>query len=212
MAQAKRLFLLAVSAVLLAGCESSGPTQTTEVSRVLKAPSIATAPFKNIVVVGAAPSRQTMRDLEEGFIRELRRRDVEAHSFVRESDAKEPSEAAIMALVEKVSADAVLVISGVVGDAALTRHSETVAADIQPQVRGQTLINFFRFDYKEIQRSSYADFTVNAMLVSDLYEAATKQRVYSVESNTMHGGTGFNIIIAEADAVVSRMRKDRLIR
>ena len=153
-----------------------------------------------------------MRRIEEGFIRELRTKNVEAHSFVRESDAKEPSQEAIMALAQKTSAQAVLVVSGVLEGASLTNRSETVAADVQPQVRGKTLLNYFRYDYKEIKRSSYSDFTVSVMLVSDLYEVATNQRVYSVESNTTHGKTGYDIIIAEAKSVVARMQKDRIIR
>ena len=207
-----RSFLLLPAALALVGCANSGPPQVTEVDRVLKARSIEGAPFSKIVVVGAAPSRETMRRLEEGFRRELGKRKVEAHSFVRKSPAKEPSEAAIMALVEETGADAVLVVSGVIGGAALTSHSETVAADVQPMVRGQTLVNFFRYDYKEIQRTSYNDFTVSVQLVTDVYEVGSNQRVYSVESNTAHGKTGFDIIIAEAETVVARMHKDRIIR
>lgn len=207
-----RISLLLVTSALLAACQNSGPPQTTEVDRVLKARSIPDAPFSRVVVVGAAPSRETMRKIEEGFIRELNKRKIEAHSFVRESEAKQPSEAAIMALVEKTSAQAVLVVSGVIGGAALTSHSETVAADVQAQVRGQTLVNFFRYNYKEIQRTTYNDFTVSVRLVSDVYEVGTNQRVYSVESNTANGKTAFDIIIAEAATVVERMRKDRIIR
>jgi hypothetical protein len=212
MARSLRIAVLLAAFVVVSGCESTGPAQSTEVSRVLKARSIPSAPFSNIIVVGAAPSRETMRNIEEGFVRELRRHKIEAHSFVRESEAREPSEAAIIALVEKTSADAVLIVSGVLEGAELTSKSETVAADVQAQVRGQTLLNFFRYDYKEIQRSSYSDFTVNVDIVSDLYETSTRQRVYSVESNTAHGGTGYQIIVAEAEAVVARMRRDRIVR
>lgn len=205
------LYLLAMVAAV-SGCVNSGPPQTTEVDRVLKAKSIANAPFSNIVVVGAAPSRETMRRIEEGFTRELAKRKVTAHSFVRKSPAKEPSEAAIMALVKETGADAVLVVSGVIGGPSASQQSETVAADVQLQVRGKTLVNFFRFDYKDIQRTTWNDFTLNVQLVSDLYEVDSNQRVYSVESNTMHGRTGFDIIIAEAETVVARMHKDRIIR
>ena len=207
-----RSFLLFALAAMLSACANTGPPQVTEVDRVLKAPSIEGAPFSSVVVVGAAPSRETMRRLEEGFLRELGKRKVEAHSFVRKSAAKEPSEAAIMALVKETGAEAVLVVSGVIGGAALTSHSETVAADVQRQVRGQTLVNFFRYDYKEIQRTSYNHFTLSVQLVTDVYEVGSNQRVYSVESNTANGKTGFDIIIAEAETVVARMHKDRIIR
>ncbi len=205
------LFLAAIAAVA-AGCANSGPPQTTEVNRVLKARSIDGAPFSNVVVVGAAPSRETMRRIEEGFVRELGKRNIQAHSFVRESEAKQPGEAAIMALAEETGAEAVLIVSGVIGGAALTQHSETVAADVQPRVRGKTLVNFFRYDYREIQRTTYNDLTVDVRLVTDVYEVVSNQRVYSVESNTANGRTAFDIIIAEAETVVERMRKDRIIR
>jgi hypothetical protein len=207
-----RLFYLIATVIAVSGCVNSGPPQTTEVDRVLKAASIENAPFSNIVVVGAAPSRETMRRIEVGFTQELAKRKIDAHSFVRNSPAKEPSEEAIMALVKETNADAILVVSGVIGGPSMARQTETVAADVQRQVRGQTLVNFFRYDYKDIQRTTWNDFTLNVQLVSDLYEVTSNQRVYSVESNTSHGKTGFDIIIAEAETVVARMHKDRVIR
>jgi hypothetical protein len=200
------------SVFVLAACESRGPVQTTEVNRVLKAPNIESLPFDTILVVGAAPSRETMRRIEVGFMQELEKHKVRAYSFVRDSEALEPSEEAIMALVEETGADAILIVSGQLGGSALTQQNETIAADVQVQVRGQDLFNFFRYDYVDIKRATYSDFTTNVEIVSDLYETSSKERIYSVESNTEHGGTGYQIIVAEAKIVVDRMKKDRIIR
>lgn len=212
MSKTSRIVFLVLLASILGACESSGPRQSTAVNRVLMAPQISTAPFSNVLIVGAAPTRETARNIEEGLTQELSRRNVESHSFVRESDAKEPSEEAIMALVDDKNIDAVLVVSAMLEGAELTSRSEQGDANVQSQVRGGGLVDFFRYDYKEVTRASYSDYTVNVVLVSDLYEVATKDRVYSVESSTAHGQTSYEIIIAEARAIVDRMKQDRLLR
>ena len=43
-------------------------------------------------------------------------------------------------------------------------------------------------------------------------DVESMKRVYSVESSTAHGATNYEIIMAESRAIVSRLKKDRLIR
>ena len=123
MSKTSRIVFLVLLASILGACESTGPRHSTAVNRVLMAPQISTAPFSNVLIVGAAPTRETARNIEEGLTQELSRRNIESHSFVRESDAKEPSEEAIMALVDDKNIDAVLVVSAMLEGAELTSRS-----------------------------------------------------------------------------------------
>jgi len=199
--------------LLIAACQSSGPTQTTSVNRVLRATDIANSPYTNILVVGAVPSRDTARNIELGITGELKAANVEAHSFVRESSSTEPTEAAIQQFIDDVGIDAVIVVSANLTGAALTTRDEQV--DIQAVTQGGSLLGFFRSDYKDVTRPNQAetsDYTINVALVTDFYDVKSDKRVYTIETSTMHGQTRYQVIIAESKVIVGRLKADGLIR
>lgn len=205
----KKLALSIVAMAALIGCESN-PVATTSVDRVLMSPNIENAPYSNILIVGAMPSRENDRLVEEGLTQELRARKVEAHSFVKESAAKRPSEDDVYALVNQTNADGVIVVTARFGGAELTTRDEQV--DVRAEARGGGLLDFFRYDYKEVTLPGYEDATLNVILVSDFYDARTRERIYSVESSTVHGQTSYEIVMAESKAIVARLRRDGLIK
>ncbi len=199
--------------LLIAACQSSGPTQTTSVNRVLRATDISNSPYTNILVVGAVPSRDTARNIELGITGELKAANVEAHSFVRESSSTEPTEAAIQDFIDDVGIDAVIVVSANLTGAALTERSEQV--DIQVVTQGGSLLGFFRSDYKDVTRPNQAetsDYTINVALVTDFYDVKSDKRVYTIETSTMHGQTRYQVIMAESKVIVGRLKADGLIR
>ncbi len=199
--------------LLIAACQSSGPTQTTSVNRVLRATDISNSPYTNILVVGAVPSRDTARNIELGITGELKAANVEAHSFVRESSSTEATEAAIQEFIDDAGIDAVIVVSANLTGAALTERSEQV--DIQVVTQGGSLLGFFRSDYKDVTRPNQAetsDYTINVALVTDFYDVKSDKRVYTIETSTMHGQTRYQVIMAESKVIVGRLKADGLIR
>ena len=199
--------------LLIGACQSSGPTQTTTVDRVLGATDIDNAPYTNILVVAAVPSRDSARNIELGITGELKAANVDAHSFVRESSSTEPTEEAIQELIDDVGINGVIVVTANLTGAELTERSEQV--DIQAVTQGGSLLGFFRSDYKEVTRPNQAetsDYTLNVALVSDFYDVKSDKRVYSIESSTTHGQTRYEIIIAQSKAIVSRLKEAGLIR
>ena len=204
------LIVVANMAVLtLVACETS-PVATTTVDRVLMSPDIENAPYSNILIVGAMPTRDNDRLVEEGLTQELRARKIEAHSFVKESAAKRPSEDDVYALVIQEEVDAVIVVTARFAGAELRKRDEQV--DVQAQARRGGLLDFFRYDYKEVTQRGYEDVSLSVRLVSDFYDARTRKRIYSLESSTAHGQTSYEIVKAESKAIVTRLRKDGLIK
>lgn len=201
--------LIVPLAMILVACDTT-PATSASVDRVLMLPTVDNAPYSNVLVVGATPSRETDRNIEEGLTRELRLHDVQAHSFVRESSSNVPSEEAIAQFVDDEGVDGVIVVSAKFEGIELTTHDEQV--DIQADVRGGGLLDYFRYDYKETKSPAYSDVTLDVVFVSDLYDTETDRRVYSVESSSAHGQTDYQIIIAESKAIVRRLVKDGLIR
>lgn len=193
----------------LGACQTSIP-QITTVDRILKAPNIDNAPYNIVLVVGAVPSRDMARNIETALTQHLSAAGVEAHSFVRESNSTEPTEAAIRELVEISGVAGVIVVAGKIVGAELETREDQV--DVSQEARGGSLFNYFRYDYKEGQASSYSEYTVNLIFVSDFYDVASEQKIYSVESSTAHGQTGYDIIMAEGKAIVGRLQADGIIR
>lgn len=193
----------------VAGCESAPPSKTT-VDRVLIAPQLINAPYRNIVVVGATPTREIDRLIEEGMTQRLEELGVQTWSFVRSSSATRPSEDAVFALVEEKGADGVIIMTTRFVGAEVRKRDEQEG--LKRDVRGGTLLNYFLYDYKRDTRASYIDSTLNVRIASDFYDAASQKRVYAVESSTVHGKTNYEIILAESKAIVARMRKDGVIQ
>ncbi len=214
----KRNYLHAVFVVLIAftmtACESTGPSQTTSVDRVLRATEYVNAPYKKILVVAAVPSRETARNIEFGITGELNSANVEAHSFVRESSSTEATDAAIQDFINEHGIDAVIVVSANLTAAAVRQRSEE-QIDIQVIPQGGSLVGFFRSDYKEVKRPNQAEgsgYTLDVSLVSDLYDVKSDKRVYSIESSTQNGETRYQIIIAQSKVIAARLKEDGLIR
>ncbi len=198
-----------LAALLLAACESSGPTQKTSVDRVLMSRNISNAPYSKVLVIGAVPSRETARNIEYGLSKELNSARVEAHSFVKESASKEPSDEAVQMLITETGVDGVIIVSGQLLGATGVERDEQV--DFEAETRGGSLFNYFRYDYKEIERPSYTDFTSDVVLVTNFYDAESGDRIYSVESSTSHGQTNYEIITAESKAIIKQLKQDGLI-
>ena len=187
------------------------PRQATSVDRVLMAPNVKNAPYSNLLVIGVTPSRESSRMIEAGLTQELASKTVEAHSFVKESSSTEPTEEAVLELVSEKNIDGVIVVSARLEGAEILRQDERV--DLDAEVRGGGgLLNYFRYDYREITRPSYSEYAVDVILVSDFYDVESQDRIYSVESSTAHGETTYEIVIDESKAIVARLKKDRLIR
>ena len=205
--KSRRLFLVLLFS-LAASC-STKPVSRTTVDRVLKAPAAPNAPYEKFVLVGVAPSRELARELEQGVGAQLKKNGVIWHSFVQESPAKEVTQAAVDALVADTGSDAVLMITGRMTGGEVEHEQEPV--DMQARTIGDSLVNFFRYEYKEYAEPSFADITLDVNLVTVLFDARTNERVHSLEASTTDGDTSYAIVMAQGKAIVARLKKDGMI-
>lgn len=205
-----QLSIVVIVVVCLVACETNMPRQVTTVHRVLMAPNIKNAPYSKLLVIGATPSRESSRMIEEGLIQELASMRVEAHSFVKESSSTEATEEAVLDLVNEKDIDGVIVVSEKFERIEVAKRDERV--DLDAEVRSGGLLDYFRYDYKEITQPGYSEYAVDVILVTDFYDVESQDRIYSVESGTAHGETTYQIVIDESKAIAARLKKDRLIR
>lgn len=224
--QTRLLLIAAIVAISATACETPRkPAQSTSVDRVLMSPNISNKPYGRILVIGVVPSRETARRIEIAVMRELDKHRVESFSFVRDSDATEPTEEAVLSLVAEIDADGVIVVSGdIEGTQKITTEERTEfetdvqmgpasAAPAVTQPGSGQLSSFFRTNYREtVSRTATTVQMADVRLVSDFYDVETQNRVYSVQSSTRHGTASHEVILAEGRAIVRRLRQDGMIR
>jgi hypothetical protein len=135
---------------------------------------------------------------------------VNAIGYHRAASRADVKEDVVRQLAAEQGADAILFVTGSLVSA--QREVTGSRTDLQPQVKGGGLVDFFRYDYKEAKTPAKTDYRVNVQFTSDMFDVESEQRIYTVESRTEFAETTSEIIVNEAQELAKRMRKDKLVR
>lgn len=204
-----RIVVVLATATAIAAC--AAPASQTYVDRVARAKELPNAPYKRVLIVATTERAATAREFEEVLAKELTNKNTFAYGYHRAASRADVKEDVVRSLAEQQNADAVLMVTGRLVKA--TRKQSDERTDVQARVRGgSSLVDYFRYDYKEYTSPPSADYRVNVQVHSDLFDAASEQRVYTVESRTDFAETTSEIILNEARELARRMRKDKIVR
>ena len=199
---------LAMVAALAAAC--TGPTAHTHVDRVARAKELPNAPYKRVLIVATAARAASAREFEEVLAKDLTNKHTYAFGYHRAASRADVKEDVVRSIAELQNADAILVVTARLVNA--EREVTKERTDVQAEVKGGGLVDFFRYDYKEYTSRPSADYRVNVQVQTDMFDVASDQRIYTVESRTEFAETTSEIIIGEAKELASRLRKDKLVR
>ena len=199
---------LAMVAALAAAC--TGPTAHTHVDRVARAKELPNAPYKRVLIVATAARAASAREFEEVLAKDLTNKHTYAFGYHRAASRADVKEDVVRSIAELQNADAILVVTARLVNA--EREVTKERTDVQAQVKGGGLVDFFRYDYKEYTSPPSADYRVNVQVQSDMFDVATDERIYTVESRTDFAETTSEIILGEAKELAQRLRKDKLVR
>lgn len=199
--------LLSMVAVVTA---CNAPLPRTHVERVAKAAAVPNAPYSRVLVVAMLPRGSTARELEEVLVSEIRDGNTYAFGYRRAASRADVDEQVLRSIAEAQQADSVIVVSAQLVDTSLDEKQQRTG--VQSRVIGGNLLDFFRYEYDEYAVPPEADPRMNVRLFTDLYDAATEQRVYAMESATERAMTNSEAILAEGQAIATRLHKDRMIR
>jgi hypothetical protein len=203
-----RIAAILTIAALVVAC--AGKTSQTYVDRVARAKEIPNAPYSNILIVAIAQRGATAREFEEVLAAELTDMGINANGYHRAASRADVKEEVVRQLVTELESDAIIFVTGsFVGAQREVTGSRT---DLQSQVKGGGLVDFFRYDYEEAKTPAKTDYRVNVQFTSDMFDVETEERIYTVESRTDLAETTSEIILAEAQELARRLRKDRLVR
>jgi len=204
-----RTAVMLTAAAAIAAC--AGTASQTHVDRVARAKELPNAPYKRVLIVATTARAATAREFEEVLAKEISNKNTYAYGYHRAASRADVKQDVVRSIAEQQNADAILLVTARLVNA--TRKPSDERTDVQARVKGgSSLVDYFRYDYKEYTSPPSTGFRVNVQVHSDLFDAATEQRVYTVESRTDFAETTSEIILGEARELAKRLRKDGMVR
>lgn len=191
--------------VLLAGCAT--PTRVGSTWHA-EAPA---EPPAGVLVVGIGRDLTNRRTFEDLLAGRLRDAGNEAWASSRYTDNSVPLEReTVAAAVTQTGAQLVVV--------ARLEHqqidiSETAGRDsVKVERRRETPLDFFRYDYKVVEGSSYVATEASVALAADVYSVAGGRLLYTIDIVIPPRETRYEIIDEAARAIEKRLRRAGLVR
>ena len=203
-----RTLAILTAAATIVAC--AAPSSQTYVDRVARAKELPNAPYSNILIVAIAERGATAREFEEELAARLTDMGVNAIGYHRAASRADVKEEVVRQISVEQGSDASLFVTGSLVSA--QREVTASRTDVQAQVKGGGLVDFFRYDYEEAKTPAKTDYRVNVQFKTDMFDVASENRIYTVESRTDFAETTSEIIISEARELAKRLRKDDMIR
>ena len=116
----------------------------------------------------------------------------------------------VVTAVRKTNADAVLVSRLLRQDVA--PRGVDARKESRKKRRDEYAVDFFRYDYEEIEIPSYTLLTSTVEIATDLYETTEGRIVYSLNTITYQKQTEWEVLDEVTIAISKRLRKDRMIK
>lgn len=211
-AKSRAAVLLAALTVacVLAACASR---PTVSVSQPLA--SDADAPYQKTLVVALFSSFDARRYLEKEIVKRLQEQGVTAVASTSMMDTRTPVTAAtFIDMVEEIGADSVLVTQ-------LTAYDiEASAKDARPEstwnYRPTYYYNVFEVELTEYVEPKIVNLEHDLILATQMFSASARKPVWGIDSRAkfkedLDRGFDYGIFEREADAIVARLARDRVV-
>lgn len=204
-----RRCLLLICGIGIASCAGSG-----RVVKLYEAPNVdrESSAYSRILVVAVHENRDVRRRFEESVARELADRQTEAVASIAAMGSDEPiNRDTLVAVARDERADAVMITRLIGVD--VSSEVKAGRTTIEPQRRSDLpLVDAFRYDYAETADPMTITTQRTVKVTSDLYDAMTEARVWSVESTAFAKETVDDVIDTLSAAIAKQLAKDGLVR
>ena len=191
---------------LVAGCSAS-----TKVIKTFEDPEYANASYSNYLVIGVAGDYDARVQFENTVASRIRSQGASASAYYSIVRGNEPlARDVVIDEVQKHGFDAVLVTHVVDQQAKISVVSGS--AETKASTKGGNAVNFFRYDYEELNEPESINMRTTVVLGTELFSAADEKMIWAIES-TIPGVDHVGQLIGKtADAIIDHLAKDRLIR
>ncbi len=200
-----RAIMLASMSILLAACAAS-----TRVAKTYSDDAYANSSFSNFLVIGVAGNYSSRAQFERTVVSGLRAEGASASAYYSVVQGNEPiSRDAVLGAVQSGSFDAVLVTRVI--DQQTDVEVKSGSAGAKATTKGGRPINFFRYNYEELNEPQSINFNTTVVLETELFSSADEKMIWAIQlSSTDAAGVGV-LIDNTATSIVSRLRRDGLI-
>jgi len=198
-------FVFAALLLLNAGCAS-----TSTVSKVFEEPQYKNASFSNVLVIGVADDYDARAQFERQVVAGIRASGAGATAYytvIGHNPAVTRSD--VSNAIRSRNFDAVLMtrVKGQESSVSVKRGS----SETKTTRRNENAFDLFRYDYEVLNEPDRVEVNTTVVLVTELYAAADEKKVWAIESSSFYKSDVSAIIDSEVDAIVSRLRRDRMI-
>ncbi len=195
------LFLLS----LVAACATQ-----TEVVKVYDNPDASGKQYDNLLVIGITGDEDTRRGLENTLSAELNGAGVEATSGYTLTEKKDNLlKEDIDAAAHEAGADGILITHFVSIDT--QADIEEGRTEVVSVCRGGDPEDYFLYDYEEIKIPHTMKVAHTVVAVSNLYDAVSGERLWSIQSTCFEKSTFDEVLQEEARVITKQLVKDGLI-
>jgi hypothetical protein len=193
-----------IALVMVAGC-----AQQTEVVKLYDSTGDGRQ-YERFLVIAIAGDPEMRRRLEDVVTGQLISADADAVPGYRETGPQTTLlQEEIDAAAERASADAVLVTHIV--SVATTAELEDGRVDVLSECRGGDLADYFLYDYEELKEPDTVRIAHTVVVVTNLYDAASRERIWTIQSTCFEKATMDEVLLEEAEAITRQLQIDRLI-
>lgn len=190
---------------LLSGCASTHRTTST-----FDGPKYSGPGYTNILIIGVADSYNNRTTYERLLAQDLSAGNASATAYYTLADKDAPIDrAAVEKAVKEGGFDAVL-ISRVLNRGVTSKTREGSAMTKVTRKEGKA-VDLFRYDYEELNEPSTINMEVTIVMSSELYDAASSNRAWAIETEFAREASVGVIIVDAVSIVADRVRRDGLI-
>ena len=176
----------------------------------------ADAPYKRILIVTLFDSFDARRYLEDEIVSHLAELGVSAVASTSTMDTKTPvSSETFLKMIVEIGADSLLLTQ-------LTSHYTNHAEiDARPQATYNYwptyYYNVFQVELTEYVEPPRLETEHSLVLASQVFSVKTREPVWAIESQSVfveiqEDGLDYRIFVDEANAIVRRMKRDKVVR
>lgn len=199
--------IVAVLILIVAGA-CAGPR--TSIVKLHQDADAGTGPYGRLLVIGVATGPDHRRLMEDLLTERLAGQDVAATAgYTQLGTSPVLLQEEVDAAAAATHSDAILIAHLV----SVSEEAEIVEGrtDVKSECRGGNLIDYFLYDHKEIREPDSVRFAREVIIVTNLYDARTGARIWTIQSTCFEKSAFEAILDQEARAIVQQLRRDRLI-
>jgi len=208
---AVRKSIYVVGLCALACLMSASCARQTEIVKLYDDSAAVAKSYHRFLVIDISSDTQRQQEFEGAIVDELRRERAEAIAGYPKLDASGGvQKGEIAALSEEFRADAILVthMAGIDTRADIEPGKERLISTCR---RGDPL-DYFLYDHEVLKEPDSVSLAHTVMVVTNLYDAATQERVWAIQSTCFDKASMAEAMLDESHAIVRQLKIDELIR